>query len=90
MTLLSESGCNFSHECWRSENVDFIRTALHIESVERALNSATIRLQPLPEHANICRQMLNDWSHQVYLIEWRINQLPDLLTNPNLKEWPLG
>jgi hypothetical protein len=87
---LNQSGCNFYQVGWRFENIDFLVSTLSSIYLERSLHSSTDRLKNFSEHLPVCTKMSDDWSAQLYLVEWRLKQLPELLANSDLHDWPLG
>jgi hypothetical protein len=87
---LNESGCNFHQVGWRPENIDLLLSTLTPTYLERGMRMAVNRLEQFLEHRAVCTKMSTDWSAQLYLVEWRLKQLPELLANSDLHDWPLG
>jgi hypothetical protein len=87
---LNESGCQFYQVGWRAENIEFLASTVSPTYLERSLHTSVGRLGQFREHRAVCTKMSDDWSAQLYLVEWRLKQLPDLLANSDLFAWPLG
>ncbi|HEY9683370.1 MAG TPA: hypothetical protein V6C86_17460 [Oculatellaceae cyanobacterium] len=85
---LNASGSCFNQVSWRSENIDFLVSKLSPTYLESSLRASINRLEQFVDHRAVCTKMLEDWSAQLYLVEWRLMQLPELLSNSDLFDWP--
>lgn len=86
---LSETGCHFYEGGWRPENIEFLKSTLSVSYVEHGLQTAAKKLMQSPVHSEICSKLLNDWKEQHYRAECRIEQLPEVLSNVKVTEWPV-
>ncbi|HEY9760688.1 MAG TPA: hypothetical protein V6C97_36350 [Oculatellaceae cyanobacterium] len=87
---LNQPGSNFYQVGWKTENIEFLVPMLSPNYLEHGLHTSVGRLEQFSKYRSVCTKMSDDWSAQLYLVEWRIKQLPKLLADSDLTDWPLG
>jgi hypothetical protein len=77
---LWENDSNCISEVWTTSNLEFVRSFLTADRVAQAVQEAAAKLDSEPER-QIAAQIAADLNDQMYVIESRIDQLPDLLAS---------